>query len=155
MNIRPVDDPAERRAIHAAVTEALPGWFGIPEANRRYNDGVAEPDTAVLAALEGGEAAGLIALKLHFASNADIYWMGVMPRQHRAGIGRALISAAEDWARAAGCRSMSVETLSPAHPDPLYARTREFYAAMGFLPLFELSPYGPRNPMLYMVKMLR
>jgi hypothetical protein len=39
-------------------------------------------------------------------------------------------------------------------PDEGYARTREFYTALGFRPLEELPDLWPDNPCLIMVKSL-
>ena len=48
-----------------------------------------------------------------------------------------------------------MKTLSAAHPDPGYAGTRAFYAAVGFVPLMELPDlWDPGNPCLVMVKAL-
>ena len=49
---------------------------------------------------------------------------------------------------------MTVETLSPKEQDPNYAKTYRFYCRHGFLPLFELSPYGPEFKMVYLYKRL-
>jgi hypothetical protein len=45
-------------------------------------------------------------------------------------------------------------TLGPSHPDPGYAGTRAFYAAMGFRPVEERHDVWPDNPCLVMVKPL-
>jgi hypothetical protein len=48
-----------------------------------------------------------------------------------------------------------VKTLAGAHPDPKYAMTRCFYAAIGFEPLEELSMFwGKDNLCLLLVKPL-
>ncbi len=50
---------------------------------------------------------------------------------------------------------LTVKTLSSTHPDPDYAETRAFYAAMGFVPLMELPDlWDPGNPCLVMLKKL-
>ena len=79
--------------------------------------------------------------------------MGVLPRWHRHGIGRALLTRAEAYVR--GRRFLTVKTLAPSHPDENYRATRRFYEAMGFLPLEELPElWGPQNPCLVMIKTL-
>jgi len=51
-------------------------------------------------------------------------------------------------------RSSEAEA-APRDPDPGYARTRAFYAAMGFEPLEEIvQVWGPDNPCLLLVKRL-
>ncbi|MET9020489.1 hypothetical protein ABZV93_10935 [Actinopolymorpha sp. NPDC004070] len=52
-------------------------------------------------------------------------------------------------------RLLQVKTLGPSHPHEGYARTREFYRAMGFQPLEELHGVWPGNPCLLMVAFLR
>ena len=48
-----------------------------------------------------------------------------------------------------------MKTLAPSHPDPFYARTRRFYEAMGFAPLFESDAlWGPEDPAIVLVKSL-
>jgi hypothetical protein len=55
--------------------------------------------------------------------------------------------------RGQGVEYLQVKTLSDAHPDAGYARTRAFYQAMGFRPLQELPElWGEENPCLQMVK---
>ncbi len=64
---------------------------------------------------------------------------------------------AADYARAEGFSLLHVKTLAPtlSDPDPGYAATRAFYAAVGFLPLEELPQvWGPENPCLLMVMVL-
>jgi ribosomal protein S18 acetylase RimI-like enzyme len=79
--------------------------------------------------------------------------MAVAPNDHREGIGRALLGHIESDARAQGGGWLHVKTLGPSHPDPYYARTRAFYEAMGFEPLFESTTiWGPDNPALVLVK---
>lgn len=65
------------------------------------------------------------------------------------------MAAAEDHLRAAGVGFLQVKTLSPTHPDPFYARTRQFYQSMGFQPLEEFPTlWGEANPCLLMIKHL-
>jgi GNAT superfamily N-acetyltransferase len=81
--------------------------------------------------------------------------MAVRPEFHRQGVGRALLSHLEIEAAARGGLWLHVKTLAPSHPDPFYARTRKFYEAMGFAPLFESeTQWGPENPALVLVKRL-
>ena len=57
--------------------------------------------------------------------------------------------------RQRGFAVLHVKTLAPSHPDPFYARTRAFYRALGFEPVFETPLlWGPENPALVSVKLL-
>jgi GNAT superfamily N-acetyltransferase len=131
------------------VLEALPQWFGIPEAVSAYVRDVAElPVFAV-----GGEA--FLALKRHTPAAAEIHVMGVRPERQGLGLGTALVAAAEAFLRESGVEYLQVKTLAPSHPSEHYARTRRFYDARGFVPLEELTAiWGEENPCLLMVKHL-
>jgi coenzyme F420-0:L-glutamate ligase/coenzyme F420-1:gamma-L-glutamate ligase len=143
-----IDDPAERSRIAEAVLRALPEWFGIEEATQGYIDAAATLPTFVVE-----PDLGFLCLKQHTPRAAELSVMGVRPEQHRRGIGRALVAAAESWCRAHGIRYLQVKTLGPSRADPEYDRTRAFYEAMGFVPLEELHGlWDEENPALLLVK---
>jgi len=132
---------------------ALPDWFGLPESNAEYLRNLSRLPSWV--ALLDGQLAGAITLEPHFPGSFEVHFMAVRPEHHRRGIGRALLARLEAEARARGGRWLQVKTLGPSHPDPFYARTRAFYEAMGFSPLFESAAlWGPENPALVSVKLL-
>jgi len=58
----------------------------------------------------------------------DLYWIAVDPRRQRAGIGRALLSAAERRIAAVGGRRIYIETSG----RDLYRPTRDFYLRCGY-----------------------
>lgn len=58
----------------------------------------------------------------------DLYWIAVSPAFQGRGVGRLLLTAAEDEARKRGGRLMVVETSSREK----YAPTRDFYLAAGY-----------------------
>jgi GNAT superfamily N-acetyltransferase len=135
------------------VLAALPTWFGIPESVAAY---VASADAhpTILASVSG-EDVGLLTLVTHTPYAAEVYVMGVLPECHRRGVGRAMLGRAEEWLLARDIEYLQVKTLSPAHPDPGYAKTRAFYLACGFRPLEEFPVlWGPEQPALQMVKKL-
>ena len=134
------------------IMSGLPHWFGIPSAIADYRRALDSLDTYV--ALLDGRMAGFMALKLHMDACAEIYVMAVRAECHRLGLGRSLVSKAEEWAIRRAMAYLSVKTLGPSRPDPYYAGTREFYQAMGFLPIEETSLWGESNPCLIMVKHL-
>lgn len=147
-----LNNAAEKSATCAALIDKLPDRFGMPEASARYVPGVAGFN-AFVAKDDAGAIIGMLSLRFPFRGNADIFWLGVIPVRHRHGIGRALVEAATERAIDHGCATMTVETLGPSHPDEGYRRTRAFYTAMGFAPLFELNE-GTDNPQIYMLKQL-
>lgn len=143
----------EDTASCVAILRALPDWFGIEAAIEHYADEIPHLQT-LLACIEG-EVSGFISLAYHNSSTAEIHLLAVRQEQHRQGIGRALVSRAEQEARARGHQLFEVKTLGPSHPSEHYARTRAFYRKCGFLPLEELHDLWPGNPCLIMVKPLR
>jgi GNAT superfamily N-acetyltransferase len=149
VDVRAVAEPSERSALCRRVLEALPDWFGLPDAVERYvRDVAALPVLAV-------EDNGFLALKVHNDTAAEIYVMGVLPEHHRHGIGTALVEDAENLLRVMGVEYLQVKTLGPSEPSEHYARTRRFYEARGFRPLEELTAiWGEENPCLIMVKRL-
>jgi GNAT superfamily N-acetyltransferase len=81
----------------------------------------------MFAAFDGNEAIGFLTLKQHGPDVFENYLLGVRPHFHRRGLGRALMTRAEDFARGKNAGLLTVKTLSPSHPDPGYALTRKFY----------------------------
>ncbi len=137
--------------ICAPILRALPQWFGIEEATQHYIDSIRTLPT-LLARLDDSPA-GFLTIKQHSDSAAEIYVMGVYPHFHRHGVGRALLKQTEMELQAQGIRFLQVKTLSSKHPDPYYARTREFYEAMHFVPLEEFDDlWGEANPCLMLIK---
>ena len=136
----------------------LPGWFGIESSVLEY---VAEartrpayqawPDPGTGAA----EPSGVLLASRHFPAAAEIYLMAVDPAWHRRGAGRALVTALEADLVAEGVEFLQVKTQGPARPDAGYAKTRQFYAGVGFQPLEEIYGLWPGLPCLIMIKSLR
>ena len=140
-------------AVCEPILRSLPQWFGIEEANAQYLKDIEELPTFLASVDE--QAVGFLTLRQHNEYAAEIHIVGVNPGAHRQGIGRALQSEAEAHLRQRQVEFLQVKTLSPAHPDENYARTRAFYQAMGFRPLEEFPDlWGPQNPCLMMIKSL-
>lgn len=142
----------ELAAIAENLLATLPNWFGIPEANAEYVAAATRLPGYVAHA--GDDAVGILLCERHFPETAEIHLMAVHPAWHRKGIGRALVDALIDDLRPTGCRLLEVKTLGPSRADAGYAKTREFYRAVGFLPLEELVDLWPGNPCLIMVQAL-
>lgn len=137
----------------ARLLTALPAWFGIDSANRAYVR-AAERLPTYLATGTTGTVVGALLTERHNPVTAEIHLLLVEPGWHRRGAGRALLTAAEADLRADGVRLLEVKTLGPSHPSEPYARTRRFYAAMGFLPVEELHGLWPDDPCLILIKPL-
>ncbi|MBN2388124.1 MAG: GNAT family N-acetyltransferase [Anaerolineales bacterium] len=140
-------------SLCAPILRALPAWFGIEEAIVRY---ITEIDhLPTLLAYEAERVIGFLSLKQHTPYSAEIYVMGVLPEAQRRGIGRVLIDRAQAWLKEHDVEYLQVKTLGPSRADAGYAKTRTFYAAMGFRPLEEFTQiWDESNPCLIMVKRL-
>jgi uncharacterized glyoxalase superfamily protein PhnB/GNAT superfamily N-acetyltransferase len=154
------DDSFLLRALQAAdipacdrILGALPDWFGLEASNRAYIERLR--DAPAVVAIAQGEIVGFLALTVHARQSVEIDVMAVQQGRHRQGIGRSLVHWAEAWCRARAVPWLHVKTRGPSTPDPGYERTRHFYLALGFVPLFEsLSEWGPENAALVLVKHL-
>lgn len=135
------------------ILGALPSWFGIPDSVEDYV--VVADRTPTIIASVGGEDVGLLSLLMHNPKAAEIYVMAVLPEHHRRGIGRKMIEHAEGLLAQSGVVFLQVKTLSAAHADEGYRRTRAFYLACGFCPLQEFPElWGPDQPALQMIKVV-
>jgi len=135
------------------ILQALPDWFGIEETTRRYIQEIDERPTFIVKTHE--TVIGFLTITRHNPFSAEVHVMGIDPAYHHQGIGKALMDAAESYLRAEDVEYLQVKTLSAAHSDPGYARTRAFYERMGFRPLQEFPLlWGEENPCLQMIKRL-
>lgn len=141
------------RPACASLIHHLPDWFGIEASNRAYIAALGRLPTFVVESDSGVTA--FMALEETSPEAVEIHVMAVAPELHRSGIGRAMVSHGESWARSRGLSILHVKTLGPSYPDPYYARTRAFYRALGFRPLFETTAlWGAENPSLILVKFI-
>ncbi len=142
----------EMASVCEPILRSLPKWFGIEEATAQYIKDIDVLPT-LLASID--EVVGFLTLKQHSQYAAEIRVMGVRREVHRHGVGRALVSKAEQVLHQSGVEYLQVKTLSPSHPDEGYASTRKFYLAMGFRPLEEFKElWGKESPCLQMIKSL-
>jgi GNAT superfamily N-acetyltransferase len=146
------------RALRTGDVEAcdrllasLPDWFGIEESNREYIEGLSHRPSVV--AESDGCIVGFLSIERHGPRSAEIHVMAVDPGLHRRGVGTALVDWTERWCAGESVHWLHVKTRGPATPDPGYERTRHFYLARGFEPLFEtLEFWGPQDAALILVK---
>ena len=109
--IESVRDAEEKRRIARMIIEALPEWFGIPEARETYiREAVNE---IMVASSENGEANGFLCLKETGKDTVELAVMGVLKEYHRRGIGTALFHAAKAIAAERGYSFMQVKTVQP------------------------------------------
>lgn len=147
-----ITNPVEKSLICAAITETIPDWFGIDEANAMYRSEIVDKD--VFASFDGETAIGALAIHYHFDTTAEIWWMGVRASSHRQGIGSKLMDMAFERARVKLCKYLVLNTLSPKSRDLGYSATRDFYLSRGFRPLVNFNQSEQLNPMMWMIRSL-
>ena len=142
--IQQVFDEEEKKRITRQVLEALPDWFGIPEAREDYIKNSVEQ--LFFVAIEQDRAVGFIYLKETGKETVELYVMGVLKEYHRHGIGRELFEAAKTCAANKGYSFMQVKTVQMGKYTE-YDDTNCFYLKMGFKE-FEVLPalWDERNP---------
>jgi GNAT superfamily N-acetyltransferase len=151
--IKEILEKNEKVKISNEILKSLPHWFGIPEAIDSY---VEESQKMVFyACIEDGQAVGFMALNPHNPDTLEIHVMGIKEEYHRQGIGSALVNVAVNFGKINGYKLLEVKTLDESNPDLYYKRTREFYKALGFIPV-ECFPelWGRSNPCLLLVRPL-
>ena len=122
MEIRQLTDATEKQAVTRLILEALPEWFGIPEAREEY---IRESAGRIFfCAYDRNRPVGFLYLK--------------ETEYHRRGIGRQLFRQARDAAAGAGYAFMQVKTVQMGKYEE-YDRTNRFYLALGFRE-FEVFP---------------
>ena len=142
------------------MLEALPDWFGIPEAIDQFCRDARDLRMWVVRTEDKtgteDEVAGLVTLLQHFPVTAELHLIAIRAQHHRKGLGHKLLAAVEAHLKqTATTQILTVKTLAPSAADRFYARTHRFYAAEGFVPL-EVFPHlwDEENPCLLMAKVL-
>ena len=142
--IRRIEEVSEKQRIAREILEALPDWFGVPEAREEYirNSG----SLFFFAAGFENRICGFLCLKETGHPTVELAVMGVRKEYHRKGIGRALFEAAKQFATDAGYVFMQVKTVRMGCYED-YDRTNRFYLSMGFRELEVIpSVWGEENP---------
>ena len=144
MEIREIATAGEKQHIARLVLEALPDWFGIPEAREEYIEKSASQP--FFAAFDGERAIGFLCLAETGKDTAELYVMGVLQEYHRRGVGKALFAAAKQRAKELDYSFLQVKTVQMGK-YPEYDATNRFYLALGFRE-FEVFPtlWDERNP---------
>ena len=101
------------------------------EMDRRFQAISADSSYATLVAARGGDVLGMVGLHLErfYESNSSCVRIMalVVGSEHRGrGVGRILVSAAEDWARQRGAREIMLTT------HKRRADAHRFYVSMGY-----------------------
>ena len=136
MNILQIKNPVEKQSITRLILEALPDWFGIPEAREEYI--VASKDNIFFCAYDENKPVGFLYIKETGNATAELACMGVIKEYHRHGIGIALFEHAKHAARNAGYSFLQVKTVQMGRYEE-YDNTNRFYLSLGFKE-FEVFP---------------
>lgn len=122
--------------ISRTILEALPDWFGIPEAREEYI--VNSVNQQLFAAVKEEKTIGFLCLKQTGKDTVEVSVMGVLKEFHRHGIGRKLFMKAREKAIKDGFSFIQVKTVQMGQYDN-YDNTNKFYISLGFKE-FEILP---------------
>lgn len=126
----------QKQRIAREILEALPNWFGIPEAREQYIK--ESSDQPFFAAYDSNKPIGFLCLKETGKETVELCVMGVLKDYHRKGIGRKLFEQARERAKQAGYSFMQVKTVQMGRYED-YDATNHFYLSLGFKE-FEVFP---------------
>ena len=145
-----IQSPEEKAAISAQILRSLPEWFGLPESTAEYIE--ACRSLPFWAEYRDGTPVGFLAMRETGPYTAELYVMGVLKEYHRQGVGRALFSSFQEYAKAKGYEYLQAKTVD-AGRYPEYDRTRLFYESLGFRKL-ETFPtlWDEWNPCLVLIR---
>ncbi len=146
-----LENPKEKQRITRDILEALPAWFGIPEANDRYVEEV--KDCAMVVKEIDNKPVGFFAVKATGKKTLSLHVLGVKRVHQRKGIGKELFREIRGYAQEKGYLFLTVKTLDPSKEHKEYDGTRRFYESLGFVKL-ETFPtlWDENNPCLLMVR---
>jgi len=149
-----IDRTDDKAAICRYILESLPDWFGIQSSIDDYCETVRSH--MFWAVFNNTQTIAFLSLLEHNMHTSEIEVMGVLAEYHRQGIGKLLVEAAERYCVEHNNTFMLVKTLDFSSGYEPYARTREFYLSIGFLPLQLLKGYwDEENPCLLMGKQVK
>lgn len=131
-----VENNKEKEMISRTILEALPDWFGLPEAREEYI--VNSVNQQFFAAVKEEKTIGFLCLKQTGKDTVEVSVMGVLKEFHRHGIGRKLFMKAREKAIKDGFSFIQVKTVQMGQYDN-YNNTNKFYTSLGFKE-FEIFP---------------
>jgi GNAT superfamily N-acetyltransferase len=134
----------------ADVARVINAAYAVGEAGLWVDGTVRTTPAAVAEAIRGGgmlvasldgEAVGCACVKPLAATTADVGFVSVVPERWGSGVGRELLSAAEDLMRSRGVATAQLELLVPrdwVHPEK--DRLRAWYERLGYT-IVRLAPF--------------
>ena len=136
MNILQISNDNEKANIARYILEALPEWFGIPEARKEYIQDSA--GKIFFCAYANEKPAGFLYLKETSKDTMELAVMGVLKEYHRNGIGKALFECAKEVICKKGYSFIQAKTVQMGKYE-IYDKTNRFYLSLGFKE-FEIFP---------------
>ncbi|MBE5862074.1 MAG: GNAT family N-acetyltransferase [Lachnospiraceae bacterium] len=119
----------KKQRIAREILEALPDWFGIPEAREQYIKESA--NQSFFAAYDSNKPIGFLCLKETGKETVELSVMGVLKDYHRKGVGRMLFKKAKESALQSGYSFIQVKTVQMGRYED-YDATNHFYLSLGF-----------------------
>ena len=144
MTIQKIESNTAKASIARTILEALPDWFGIPEAKEEY---IADSkDRPFFCAFDGETPVGFLYLKETGRHTVELAVMGVRQEYHRKGVGSRMFEQAKQEAVRLGYSFIQVKTVQMGK-YAIYDDTNRFYLSLGFKEL-EVFPtlWDERNP---------
>lgn len=136
MKITEIINDLDKQNISRSILEALPDWFGIPEAREEYiQDSIGKN---FFCAYDNEKPVGFLYLKETGKDTVELAVMGVLQEYHRHGIGRALFQSAKKVSSEKGYSFIQVKTVQMGKYED-YDKTNLFYISLGFKE-FEVFP---------------
>ena len=129
-----VENNKEKEMISRTILEALPDWFGLPEAREEYI--VNSVNQQFFAAVKEEKTIGFLCLKQTGKDTVEVSVMGVLKEFHRHGIGRKLFMKAREKAIKDGFSFIQVKTVQMGQYDN-YDNTNKFYISLGFRSVYK------------------
>ena len=122
MKVIEITDDLEKMKLTRYILEALPEWFGIPEAREEYiRDSAGK---SFFCAYKEAEPVGFLYLKQTGKDTVELAVMGVLKEYHRNGIGKALFENAKKIACEKGYSFIQVKTVQMGKYED-YDKTNE------------------------------
>ncbi|MEW6320635.1 MAG: GNAT family N-acetyltransferase [Acidobacteriota bacterium] len=136
--IEEADGPCDLALVRALMRE-YQAWLGIDLGFQNFDDEVgglpgayAAPGGAILLAFDGGTPLGMVAMRPLTADRVEMKRLFVRQTARARGVGRLLVAAIIERARATGYHAMCLDTL------PVMARAQRMYERFGFA---DVEPY--------------
>jgi predicted N-acetyltransferase YhbS len=121
---------ADAPSIWDINREALGYEFGLEDTAAQVERIIKAPNVVLLVAAEGADVLGYIQLSdyenTYHPPLKNLVTLAISPRHQRRGVGRRLLEAGEEWARADGACGVRLVT------GQNRVDARKFYAANGY-----------------------